>query len=219
MTDKGRPVTRNRDKKEAKMSDCNAIMAELKSQKQEFKTLKAQISETQTQISGMQNSLERQLNSKVERLERLISDNRDKLKAELDRTTKQIQDSLDLDVSLISARIDKLELKMNEAKRPIIKFNPDVSLIIEGLTFTEGEDVMERIKTLLAEGLGCDPVPELINVERMTPRGRRPGIIKAELRSVQEKVAVLRRKQRLRETEIFKNVYVNSAKTHAERKN
>lgn len=58
MTEVGGPITRKRDKKVAEISDCNAIMAELKSQKQEFTTLKAQISETQNQISGMQSSLE-----------------------------------------------------------------------------------------------------------------------------------------------------------------
>lgn len=75
-----------------------------------------------------------------------------------------------------------------------------------------------RIETLLGEGLGCEPVPKLINVERMTPRGRGPGIIKVELRAVEEKVAVLRRKQRLRDNDIYKNVYINSAKSHAERR-
>ncbi len=120
-------------------------------------------------------------------------------------------------MSQISARIDNLEQKLEEAKCPAISFNPDVSFIIKGLTFTEGEDVTVRIKTLLDEGLGCEPVPELINVEQVTSRGRRPGIIKVELRSVEEKVAVLRRKQRLRDNETFKNVYINSAKTHAER--
>lgn len=51
-------------------------------------------------------------------MERLISENRDELKAELDKTAKQIQESLDLDISQMSARIDNLELKLEEAKRP-----------------------------------------------------------------------------------------------------
>ncbi|KAK7878182.1 hypothetical protein WMY93_031179 [Mugilogobius chulae] len=199
------------------MNDCSAIVAELKSQKQEFKTLKAQISETQSQISDMQSSLERQLTSKVERLECLISQNRDELKAELDRTAKKIQESFDLDVSQMSARIDNLEQKLEDAKRPTVHFNPDVSLIVAGLVFIEGEDVMARIKTLLEEGLGCEPVPGAISVERMTSRGRGPGIIKVELKSVEEKVAVLRRKQRLRDNDTYKYVYINSAKSHAER--
>lgn len=59
-------------------------------------------------------------------------------------------------------------------------------------------------------------MPSVVNTERLKPRGRVPGLIKTELGSVEEKVAVLRRKQVLREEEGFSRVYINSAKSHAD---
>lgn len=61
------------------------------------------------------------------------------------------------------------------------------------------------------------PYAQLVNAERLKPRGHVPGLIKAELGSVEEKVAVLRRKQVLCEEEGFSRVYIISAKYHAER--
>ena len=68
-------------------------------------------------------------------------------------------------------------------------------------------------------GLECDPVPEIVAVERIQARGRHPGLVKVELRSTEEKVAVLRRKSKLKssDNDIFKKVYVSSAKSHTER--
>lgn len=99
------------------MSDWNAIVLELRSHRQEFKALNLQISEVHI-------SLENQLSCKVEWLERLIAKNLDELKAELDRKAKQIQDNIDLDKGQHSARIDNMEVKLNEAKSPVTKFQP-----------------------------------------------------------------------------------------------
>lgn len=54
-------------------------------------------------------------------------------------------------------------------------------------------------------------------VERVRARGDRPGIVKVEMSSVQEKVTVLRRKSKLRDNDSFNKVYMTSAKSHAER--
>lgn len=97
------------------------------------------------------------------------------------------------------------------------KFDIDVSIMVDGLPFEEGEDVKERVKRLLAEVLKCHPMPSIVTAKRLKPRERVPGLIKAQLGSVEEKVAVLRRKRVLREEEGFSRVYINSAKSHAER--
>ena len=57
---------------------------------------------------------------------------------------------------------------------------------------------MEGVKS---EGLHCDPILEMDDVEWMKPRGRRSGVIKVEFRSQQDKMAVLHRKQRLRDND------------------
>ena len=217
MTDKGDRSTRLKEKKEAENSDMNAILAELRSHRDEFKTLKSQSASLKSQINEVHTSLEKLLDCKVERLERLIAESREELRAEMDIKVRQIQDNLDLDIGQLSARLDRMETNLNEAKRPAFKFQPDLSVIIVGLPFAEGESPVERVKSLLSEGLRCDPLPEIVNAERMTPRGRGPGVIKVEFRVQQDKVAVLRRKQCLRDNENFNRVYIHSAKSHTER--
>ena len=54
-------------------------------------------------------------------------------------------------------------------------------------------------------------------MERVRTRGDRPGLVKVELSSVQEKVTVLHRKSNLKDNNSFNKVYVSSAKSHAER--
>lgn len=127
----------------------------------------------------------------------------------MDNKLRPIQYNLDLDIGQLSARMDRMEAKLDEAKRPSFKFQSDVSIIIVGLPFVEGEIPLERVNSLLSEGLHCDPMPEIANVERMRPRGRRPGVIKVELGTQQDKVAVLRRKQSLRDNERFGHVFIH----------
>lgn len=128
-------------------------------------------------INEVHSSLEKLLDSRLERLGRLSAENREELKAEM-------EDNLDLDIGQLSARLDRMEVKLDEARRQAFKFQSDVSsLIIAGLPFVEGEIPLEKVNTLLFEGLHCDPLPEIVNVERMRLRGRGLGVIKVELRT------------------------------------
>ncbi|KAJ8412585.1 hypothetical protein AAFF_G00129210 [Aldrovandia affinis] len=113
--------------------------------------------------------------------------------------------------------MEMIELKIAEKAAQKKISEPDVSLIIVGLPQADDEDLMANVKDLLCEGLDCDPVPDLVAVECIRGRGRQPGLVKVELRSVQEKEAVLRRKSKLKSSERFQKVYVSSAKSHTER--
>lgn len=220
MTDKGdrsTVSTRLKEKKEAENSDMNVIMAELRSHRDAFMTLQSQSDSLKSQINEVHTSLEKLLDCKVGCLVRFIAENKEELKAEMDDKVRQIQDNLNLDVGQLSARMERLEAKLDEAKRPAFGFHSDVSVIIVGLPFIDGEIPLQRVRSLLVEGLHCDPVPEIVKAERMKPRGRGPGVIKVELRSQQDKVAVLRRKQNFRENERFRRVFIHAAKSHAER--
>lgn len=113
--------------------------------------------------------------------------------------------------------MEKMEQKISEKEAKKKSFDPDVSVIIVGLPQSEGEDLMAKVNNLLHVGLGCDTVLCPAAVERVRTRGDRPGLVKVELSSVQEKVTVLRRKSKLKDNDSFNKVYVSSAKSHAER--
>lgn len=102
---------------------------------------------------------------------------------------KEIHVNLDLDIRYLAARVDNIEAKIT-ISNPSTKFDPQVSIIIAGLQFEEGEIEIKR---------------------------GGPGVIKLELRSVQERVTVLRQRQRLRNNERFSRFYLRSAKSHTER--
>ena len=196
------------------MTDLSAVLEKIDEKAAETKRDFAAVSK---QINDLKTSLETKLQDNVARLEQLIADNQANLKSELINVETRVQNNIDINIGQVSARIDSLECKVNNVKRPT-QFNPEISLIVEGIPFSEGENLREKILTLLGDGLRCDPMPVVVDVERMASRSRKPGIVKVELGSVQEKVAILRLKRSLSDSETYGNVYINSAKTHAERR-
>ncbi|XP_049912448.1 coiled-coil-helix-coiled-coil-helix domain-containing protein 7 isoform X6 [Epinephelus moara] len=173
-------------------------------------------------MASMQAALELQLDKKVDTLRdtmmKLAHDNMESMKKQMEKITKEIRESLDVEVGVLSARMDAIELKIEKNKTSKkLRFDPDVSIIVSGLSSVNNEDATEKVRELLAAGLRCDPMPELVAVERLRPRGPGPGIIKVEFRTVEEKVAALRLKHLLRENRSFERVYIRSAKSHADR--
>jgi hypothetical protein len=77
------------------------------------------------------------------------------------------------------------------------KFHPDMSIIVAGLPADENEDLISKVNQLISVGLGFET--EVTAVERMRERGKGPGVVKVECRSVEEKVALLRKKLKLRD--------------------
>ncbi|KAL7393366.1 hypothetical protein ABVT39_009757 [Epinephelus coioides] len=172
-------------------------------------------------MASMQAALELQLNKKVDTLRdtmmKLAHNNMESMKKQMEKITKEIRESLDVEVGVLSARMDAIELKIEKnktSKKP--RFDPDVSIIVSGLSSDNNEDATEKVRELLAASLRCDLMPELVTVERLRPRGPGPGIIKVEFRMVEEKVAALRLKHLLQENQSFERVYIRSAKSHAD---
>ncbi|KAL7374830.1 hypothetical protein ABVT39_007749 [Epinephelus coioides] len=172
-------------------------------------------------MDRMQTAVEKQVNSKIDKLrgvvEKLIAENQDALKKELEKVVKELHINFDLEVGILCARMEKIEQHIEKKATQNKRFDPDVSLIIAGLPQEDNEDLKAKVEDLLLVGLECYPEPELVAVEHIRARGRQPGLVKVELRSTQEKVAVLRRKPKLKSSDSFQRVYVSSAKSHVER--
>ncbi|KAK7929363.1 hypothetical protein WMY93_005758 [Mugilogobius chulae] len=137
------------------------------------------------------------------------------MKKELETTAAEIRANLDAEVAIMSVRMERIEAKI--ANKSTLRFDPIVSVIIVGLQQEDHEDLMAKVLDLLRNGLCCDPVPTPAAVERVRARGNKPGVVKVQLSSVEEKVAVLKRKAKLKEDVRFQRVFVASAKSHAER--
>ncbi|KAK7925469.1 hypothetical protein WMY93_007779 [Mugilogobius chulae] len=187
----------------------------------ELRALNVKMDNMQTKMDSLQAQIESQMDVKINMLrgslEKLISDGQAAFKSELEKAVKEMRSNLDLEVSIMSSRMDNIEEKMSKKDARGKLFDPDVSLVIVGLPQAEGEDLEAKVNELLREGLRCDPVPKLVATERVRPRGRQPGLVKAEFETVRDKVAVLRLKYKLKDHDNYKRVYVSSAKSHAER--
>lgn len=103
-----------------------------------------------------------------------------------------------------------METKLVKAKCPA--FQSEVLIVIVGLPSEEEEIPLGRVKSCLSDRLHCDPKPEIINAERMRPRRHGPGVIKVEQRTQHDKVAVLCRRQTLRDNESFNHIYIHSVR-------
>lgn len=184
------------------------------------KTIKDKIKEVKSEIKELDASLVSKMNDKIGQLKdslvELVNANQTEMKAELKKRFEEVYTNIDTEVGHLNARINQVEANFQEKIRRV-EFDPEVSLIVSGLQFEEGENLMMKIKRLLTEGLQCDPVPTIVAVERMLPKGRGPGVVKVEMESTQDKVAVLRLKRELKDNETYDNVYVRSAKSHTER--
>lgn len=182
----------------------------------EIKTLNQSLNQ---KIDHLQTAMENNVNTKVDglrvSLEKIILENNAAIKKDLEKAVFDMSKNLDTEVGILCARMGNIEQKI--AERAVKSFDPEVSLIVFGLHQTEGENLMAKVKDLLHSGLGCDASLYPVAVERLQARGDLPGLVKVQMGSVDEKVWVLRKKSKLRDVESFGNVYVSSAKTHAER--
>lgn len=156
------------------------------------------------QVNTRIDSMEKQVNSRVDKLcesmEKMMAESQNVVLKEIEKATKDMKTNLDTEVEILCARMENIEQKLSEKEAKKKSFDPDVSLIVVGLPHSEGEDLMAKVKDLLHVGLGCDTALCLVKVE---------------LSSAREKVAVLHRKSELKDS--FKDVYVSSAKSHGER--
>jgi hypothetical protein len=89
---------------------------------------------------------------------------------------------------------------------------------VAGLKFEEEEDLKVKCVELITSlgELGLDI--RVVNVLRMVKQndGHIP-LVKIELQTKEEKIAVLRNKQKLRDIERYKRIFVRSSKSHIER--
>lgn len=184
-------------------------------QDKESNTVAQELRKLTTRIEEMSGSIRGEFNSHVERLESAIQKSNSEVLSELAKQSQELRAHLDAEIGRLDARIDTLEEKIKEPEVSKLRFDPDVSIVITGLPEDRSEDIQLKVLRLVSKGLGSEAVP--VAVERMTSRGRGPGLVRAEFSSVYEKVALLRKKRQLRENQEYSSVYIRSAKSHTDR--
>lgn len=213
--------TRQRKQKDAE-SDQASLMTELRALGAKMDQMQTKMDNMKATMDNMPVTMQTQMDVKINYLrgclEKLITDGHVAFKTELEQVAKELHDNLDLEVGIMSTRMEKIETKLSSNQLRGKPFDPKVSPVVVGLPESDGKDVEAKVKQLLRDRLRCDPVPKLVATERVRARGRRqPGLVKVELEIVQDEVAVLRTKSKLKDHESYERVFVSSAKSQVER--
>ena len=166
-------------------------------------------------IQKEQQSTSESLHLKIDDMENKISNN-------LEGQMKELKDYMMMELAKVNDKLGEMEKRITELERSQCTrepFSTDVSLVSFKVAYSAGEDVQAVAEELIQDtqqGLGLRNV-RIVKAERTPMREGRPGIVKIELRNVDDKKAVLRAKTELRKTRKFRHVYIKGAQTHAER--
>jgi hypothetical protein len=154
------------------------------------------------------------------KLAKLIEDGQKQLGEMKQEIVGEISNIIEKRMGMIEKRVDALEMAMDDMsmRPPMTKpFDSDKTLVAYRLD-GKGDDV--KAAEALIGFLGVQGV-KVVNTKRMNQRDgdNRPGLLKIELESEEQKVVVLRQKEKLKGSEFYDKVYVRSSQSHAERMN
>jgi hypothetical protein len=108
----------------------------------------------------------------------------------------------------IENRLDNLEEKFH--------FDVETTIVAQGVPVTPGHDPFRQAEDLVYNGIGTQGV-SVVRAKRLSTRNNKPGLMKIEVRSLDEKIRILRDKKKLANHNVYGRVFVRSSKSHAER--
>ena len=132
-----------------------------------------------------------------------------------------INSRVDLCDERIARLEDNLDDRFKEQEHVLSSLKKDQDFPVEktlvcfGLPENDDEDIYETVQEMVENGLG------LVNVQverskRLKSRGNRPGPVKIQLPSLDDKIAALRCKRNLQQTG-YTGVYIRSSMSHTDR--
>lgn len=159
-------------------------------------------------LKNSQDSLRKSMDSKLNSVTNTVANKIDSLK-----------EDLYLELGRLESKVQKIEQRLTnleERHQKEEEFPVDKSIIVINMREEKDEDTEKKCTELIQTGLGLREMKP-VRCTRLTSRDGKPGIIKVQLRSKQDKISVLRHKNELNKTPPYKRVYIRSAQTHEER--
>ena len=169
----------------------------------------------------------------MESIDAKVKSLRDEISLDMARESGRI-DSLITTVQSLQSRVNDLEDMQDKGTLNAVQSeettfrrrgqinplnDPEITIITNGLPFAEGENILTKASALI-DALGVEVADNVLvtAAEHLPSKFRnKPGLVKISFGTVDEKVLVLRNKMGLKDSEEFKNVYLKSSKSHAER--
>ena len=147
-----------------------------------------------------------------------IEDNYTVMAASMDEQLNAINAWQDDDSRRISELYDKVDVLSSRPDRPN-NLVDDISknIVLRNVAESAGEDVLNKVKRVLSEGLGMNRV-KLSAAKRLQSHFATDGLIIATCDNIEDKVAILRKKSELAHSKQFSKVIIHSDKSKLERK-
>lgn len=110
----------------------------------------------------------------------------------------------------IQGQINDLNQRLNRVDR--VPFDPNRTICISGFKPQPGVSDEKALNEIFQSvGGGC----EIVNTKRMKPYGSKPGLLKCEFESAEEKISILQRKMAIRD--FVPEIWLRSSKSYSER--
>lgn len=161
-----------------------------------------------------QQSLRQSVETRLSNLEETISN---RMKKEF----SEMRDHVDIEVTKLSDKIEMLEQKVaylevssdNKRNEP---FDPEVTVVALNMREHVEEEIFDVAEEMIQNALGLEDISP-VNVLRLKSKTGKPGVVKIECRNKEDKIEILRNKNKLKDTRDYKKVYLRTSMSHSDR--
>jgi exonuclease VII small subunit len=180
---------------------------------QEMKELKSAIKAIQSGQDSLRTMMERE----VAGLKISIS-------ASINESVKKLQDTFDMEINSLKDHLKQVEQRLTNLEKQSSPpepepepYDPNYTVVVFGLQHEQGENVEEKAKSLVHDQIGLRDIAVVRSLRTPTRNGK-PGVVKIQFASVDEKIKVLQNKRELKNcSRQYQNVYIRTSKSHLER--
>ena len=200
---------RKADKTESSTQQLKVLILQIQQSLEEHKEdMKKKLSAQNISIKTMEKNLTKKM-----------SDNLELVTVKIEDEVKKLQLYIDQEVGRLTSRLNEMEEHVNALEKrndEINKFNPDETIVVINLPCEEDENIMVKAGHLIRQGLRCANV-KIVRALRLKGNDGKPGLVKIQVESLENKIKLLRSKQNLKNSVDYSRVFIRSSMTHTER--
>ena len=130
-------------------------------------------------------------------------------------------DTLDQELKASNDRLRRVEDALAAADALTPDYYPETTIIATKLPYDNPEDIKQKAQNLVnALTAACEPpLPhiDVVNAMRTPFRDNKPGVVKIQLPSRQNKIDILKNKKKLMDNDNYKRVFIRGSQSHTDR--
>lgn len=170
----------------------------------------AELKTLMTQLGTDQKALRQSLESRIENTKK-------ELNAEMSAQFTALKDEINMDIERLGNRMTVLEQRLNALDRSEEPFPVATTCVVFNLREERGENIQDKCEELINRGMGLGQIKPKI-CRRLVSKTGKTGIVKIQLKTKEDKEAVIKAKAELgKRGSGYERVFVRASQTHEER--